>query len=456
MSDQTAVRPVETAGNRAHDLGIQGCLVSASANDGVVASVSAASARRAWTSKPFRRLWTGSSVSVLGSEIGELAIPLMALVTLGATAGELSALRAAQFAPFLIAALPLGLVVDRARRLPLMIWADLGRFAALAVLVTLVLTGHCSIPMTCAILAVVGTLTVLYQSADFALLPHVVTRAQLTDANAKLSASYSAAEISGRGIGGLLVQLLTAPVAVLINALGYVGSAVSLWGLRSQEPARPSAKAPAGASWRELAQGFSVAWRNPVLRGFLGGATVFNLAYEVFVLSVMLYLVTNLDAAPVTVGAVLVCGGVGSLLGAAIGPRLSALYHYGRVLVATLALGNTAPLGVLFALAVPEHQVVVFGACFLVMGLGIGISNAHVVTVRQIVSPEGALGRVNSAYRFVSWGAIPVGAALGGVAASSLGSWTGMVLGASGLASATLFVAASPVRQLAEVDHAAT
>jgi predicted MFS family arabinose efflux permease len=440
MSDQTAAQASDTA-TRAHPR-------STDASDPHAAP---ASDSQAWSSKPFRWLWAGSAVSVLGSEVGELAIPLLALISLDAGAGELSAMRTAQFAPFLVAALPLGLLVDRMRRLPLMIAADLGRFVSLTVLVALVLTGHGSVQLACSLLFVVGTLTVLYQSADFALLPHVVTRAQMTDANAKLSASYSAAEISGRGIGGLLVQLLSAPIAVLVNALGYVGSAVSLSRIHAEEPAFTQAT---GHPWRRVTQGFATAWRSPVLRGFLGGATVFNLAYEVFLLCVMLYLVADLDAAPPTVGAVLLCGGFGSLLGASIGPRLSSRYHYGRVLVATLALGNTAPLAVLLTVVVPGHEVLVMGASFLVMGVGIGISNAHVVTVRQIVAPEGMLGRVNSAYRFVSWGAIPVGASLGGLAAAALGPWAGMALGAGGLASATIFVVASPVRRLAVVECA--
>lgn len=216
---------------------------------------------RAWKSQQFRWLWFGSTASALGTEIGELAIPLLALISLSASAGELSALRAAQFAPFLIATLPIGLLVDRARRRPLMIGADLGRAVAVALIPVAIWLGFAGVPFLAILLFIVGTLTVLYQSADFALLPSLVSSAQLTDANAKLSASYSAAEIGGRGIGGLLVQYFTAPIAVLVNAGGYLVSALSLSRLRVSEPA-PQPLAERG--FAALISGLRIAWRNRV------------------------------------------------------------------------------------------------------------------------------------------------------------------------------------------------
>lgn len=406
---------------------------------------------RAWKSRPFRWLWAGSTASALGTEIGELAIPLLALLSLSASPAELSALRVAQFAPFLLAALPIGLLIDRVRRRPLMIGADLGRAFAVALIPLAVWLGVGEVPLLAALLFVVGTLTVLYQTADFALLPGLVTPGQLTDANAKLSASYSAAEIGGRGIGGLLVQYLTAPFAMLVNAIGFLLSAFSLSRLRVSEPApRPATDRGLDA----LLSGMRIAWRNRVLRGFLAGATTFNLFYEVFMICVMLYLVNRLGVSALVVGAVMVLGGVGSLIGSWFGPKISRRRHYGKVLLWTLAVGNTAPLLVGFAFFLPGHEVWVVMTAFVLMGMGIGISNAHVVTVRQIASPPESLGRVNAAYRFVSWGAVPIGALIGGVAASHLGSFGGMMVGAIGLASATLWVAGSPVRRLQTVQDA--
>jgi predicted MFS family arabinose efflux permease len=404
----------------------------------------------AWSSPSFRRLWAGSTLSAVGAEVGELAIPLFALGSLSASAAELSALRVAQFVPFLLATLPLGILVDHARRRPLMIIADLGRFAALVLIPVSFWLGLTDIAVVCALLLAVGTLTVLHQSADFAMLPTLLSPAQLADANGKLSASYSTAEIGGRGAGGLLVQALTAPVALLATAAGYLASAFVLTGIRLPEPT------PARRSGRlgDLPAGFRIATGNAVLRGFLGGATTFNLFYEVYLLSVTLYLVKQIAVAPAVLGAVLVIGGVGSLLGSWFGPKLSRRHHYGRVLLSTLAIGNTAPLLVALTPLTPGHEVPVVMAAFVVMGIGIGISNAHVVTVRQLVAPPGALGRLNSAYRMVSWGAIPIGATIGGVAATRLGPWGAMVLGAAGLAAATIWVVLSPVRKIQSAQDA--
>lgn len=405
----------------------------------------------AWHSRPFRWLWAGSTMSILGSEIGELAIPLLALISLSASASELSILRTAQFLPFLIATLPLGLLVDRARRRPLMIGADLGRFVLVAAIPVAVWTGTASIPLIATLLLLVGTLTVLYQSADFALLPHIVTRDQLTDANSKLFATISAAEISGRGLGGMLVQALTAPIAVLVNACGYLASALSLTRVKVAEPAlQPRTERRLEA----FLSGLRIAVRQPVLRGFLAGATTFNLAYEVFLLCVMLYLVNDINASALTVGVILSCGGVGSLFGAWFGPKLSRRHHYGRVLLGTLALGNSAPLLVFLTSTAGRYETPLMGAVFALMGLGMGISAAHVVTLRQMVAPVETMGRLNAAYRLVSWGAVPVGATLGGILATWVGAHAGMLVGAVGLALATVWVAMSPVRQLRELDDA--
>jgi MFS family permease len=406
---------------------------------------------RAWDSRPFRRLWLGSAVSVFGSEIGELALPLLALLTLSAGAGELSAIRTAQFLPFLIATLPLGVLVDRVRRRPLMVQADLGRFVLVAAIPVSVWAGFASIPLVCGLVFLVGTLTVLYQSADFALLPQVVTPRQLTDANAKVGATASAAEISGRGLGGVLVQVLTAPVAVLLNAFGYLVSALSVARIPvTEDRAERGGHRPVKA----MAQALRLATSNPVLRGFLGGATTFNLFNEVFFLCLMLYLVEQVAATPALIGAVLVAGGVGSFLGAWFGAKLGRRFGYGKVLITTLAIGNTAPLGSAFTVLVPGREVIVLVCVFLVMGAGIGISNAHVVTVRQVVASPSERGRLNAAYRLVSWGAIPAGALLGGVAAGLAGPWAGMVIGAAGMATATLWVGASPVPRLHRLEDA--
>jgi hypothetical protein len=272
-------------------------------------------------SRPFRWLWTGSAVSMFGSEVAELALPLLALVTLSASAGEVATLRAAQFLPFLLATLPLGLLVDRRRRLPLMIGADLGRFLLIGSIPVTIWLGFGHMEVLYVAVFCAGILTVLYQIADFSFLPTLVRTDQLPYANSRIVATQSAMEIGGRGLGGLLVQALTAPVAVAVNAAAYLLSAASLSRIRVDEPRlqRPGKRSPI----REVVEGVGYAVRNKYLRALLGEATTFNLFNEAFILGLMIYAVRDLEISPAGIGLVLTAGGLGSFLGAWFGTRVT-------------------------------------------------------------------------------------------------------------------------------------
>ncbi|SCG76428.1 MFS transporter [Micromonospora humi] len=414
----------------------------------------------AWSNPNFRRLWRGSAASALGSEVAELALPLFALLTLSASAAQASTLRVVQFLPFLLATLPAGLLVDRLGpgRLRLMVGADLGRALLVLLIPVAAWTGTATMTGLYVVVFVVATLTVLFQVADFAVLPAIVDEGQLVDANGKISAAQSAAEMSGRGLGGLLVQAVSAPVALLCNALGHVASAVSLGRIRLAGADRqPAALRPSGhrSALREAAQGVVVAIRHRYVRPLLGEAATFNLFNEVFVLGLLLYAVQVARLGPVAIGAVFTAGGIGSFVGAWFGARLTGRFGYGRVLLCTLAVGNGAPLGALLANRAGAGLLPLLGAVFAVMGVGIGIANVHAVSLRQTATPERLRGRVNAAYRLISWGCVPVGAALGGVVATQAGPFAAMSIGAVGVSLATLWVVFSRVPALAAIHDAA-
>lgn len=418
-------------------------------------------ANRAWAVANFRWLWRGSAASTLGSEVGEIALPLFALLTLSAGAAEVSALRVAQFLPFLLATLPVGLLVDRLRgaRLRLMIGSDLSRGLLLAVVPVAAWAGFASMPMLYGVVFAAALFTVTFQLADFAVLPAVVAPAQLVDANGKLSATQSASEVGGRGVGGLLVQFLSAPVAVLLNALGFLVSAVALSRIRllpaaNSQPPEPLEPGARRSAWREAMQGVGVTLRHRYVRPLLAEATTFNLFNEVFVLGLMLFVVRDAHVSPVAIGAVFTAGGLGSFVGAWFGARATARFGYGRVLLATLILGNGAPLGVLWAPRAGSGVVPLLCGVFLLMGVGIGVANVHAVSLRQAALPEQLRGRVNAAYRLVSWGAVPIGATLGGVIATTGGPYAAMATGAVGISLATGWVACSAVPRLASIGEA--
>jgi MFS family permease len=438
-------------------------------------TVDASATRSAWGNRDFRRLWFGSTVSWFGSQIGELALPLLAIVTLRASPGQLGILRGAQFLPFLVATLPLGVLVDRRRRRPLMIGADAGRFLLIGVIPAAVWVGLASMELLYGLAFVAGILTVLYQLADFALLPRVVDDDQLVDGNGRLAASQAAAETSGKGLGGVIVQVLSPPVAVMVDAVTYLVSALTLSRLRTAEtpptppglpiqpsqlaqPALPALQAkdrsPWRDGWRDAREGLGIVVRNRYLRPLLGEATTFNFFNEIFILGLLLYAVRDLGLNAAQIGLVFTAGGVGSFLGAWFGPRITGRFGYGRVLLVTLVLGNTAPVAVAASTDSRAAALAVLTAAFATMGVGIGIANVHAVSLRQSATPAHLHGRVNAGYRLISWGAVPLGASLGGLLAAQLGAHAATLIGAFGIPIATVWVAASPVPRLASIQDA--
>jgi Na+/melibiose symporter-like transporter len=429
-------------------------------------TVAVSATRSAWGNRDFRRLWFGSTVSWFGSQIGELALPLLAIVTLRASPGQLGILRGAQFLPFLLATLPLGVLVDRRRRRPLMIGADAGRFLLIGVIPAAVWAGLATMELLYCLAFLAGILTVLYQLADFALLPRVVDDDQLVDGNGRLAASQAAAETSGKGLGGVIVQALSAPVAVLVDAVSYLVSALTLSRLRTAEPpptpaARPAQPArpakdrlPWRDGWRDAREGLGIVVRNRYLRPLLGEATTFNFFNEIFILGLLLYAVRDLGLNAAQIGLVFTAGGVGSFLGAWFGPRITGRFGYGRVLLVTLLLGNTAPVAVVASTDSRAVALTVLTTAFAVMGVGIGIANVHAVSLRQSATPAHLHGRVNAGYRLISWGAVPLGASLGGLLAAQLGAHAATLIGACGIPMATVWVAASSIPRLASIQEA--
>lgn len=408
----------------------------------------------AWSIHRFRYLWGAGALSGLGAEIGELALPSLALITLGATAAEASWVRAAMLAPFLFVTLWFGVIVDRRARRPLMIGADLVRGVVLVMVCLLALGGRLTIPLLVAATAVLGTMTVLYQLADFAFLPQIVPERHLIDANAKITATQSALQIAGSGVGGVLVQALTAPIAVVMNALGYLLSGLLISRVRPAE-SRPSAPARRSAL-AEARTGLRMLLRHPILRALAAEASLWNLGNEIFMLALAVHVLNAAAAGPMILGLIVTCGGVGAFVGSVSSARLTARYGYGRSLLISLVLGNTAPLlGVLGAALVPAGAFPFLGAAFLVSGIGIGIANSQSTSIRQIAVAEEFRGRVNAGYRLASWGALSIGALIGGVLTTILGPVTAAIAGTALMALATLPVALSPARHVRTIEEVA-
>jgi MFS family permease len=405
---------------------------------------------RAWRIPAFRRVWGAGAFSSLGAEIGELAIPVLALVTLGASAAELSFVRAALLIPYLVLTLWLGVVVDRMPRRPLMIIADVDRGVALLIVCGLALGGWLSIPVLVVAAALVGSLTVLYTLADFSFLPLVVKEDALIDANAKITATQSIIGVGGAGAGGFLVQVLTAPVALAVNAGGYLASAILLSRVRVVERRRGKTQ----SALAEAKAGITVLVRHRILRALVSEASFWNFGNEIFLLALSILLLQTHGYGPVVLGLVLMAIGVGTFIGSIASRALTARFGYGRSLIAALLIGNSAPLiGVLFVRDASWQGMFALAGAFVLSGIGIGIANSQAVSLRQLaVAPE-VRGRVNAGYRLVSWGALSVGALVGGLLATVCGPWLAAVIGAALMALASAPVVASPVRRMRALEE---
>ncbi|MCR2816887.1 MFS transporter [Microbacterium jiangjiandongii] len=407
-----------------------------------------------WPSRSFRWLWAASATSLLGSEIGELALPLLALLTLDASAGELAVVRVAQYAPFLVLTLALGVMVDRMRRKRLLIAADLARGVVLTAIVIAALALPLPIWMLAVAVFVIGTCTVLAQLADFSLLPAVVPNDRLTDANARLTSTQSAMSIAGSGVGGVIVQTLTAPIALAANAATYLFSALFLTRVTAVERARNEA-VDRVSPWLEARAGLAFLRRNRVVRDLALEAATWNFASEILLLGLTLHVTQQYDLGPAILGGLLMTSGAGAVLGALVSARATRRFGYGRSLIAASIVGNSAPLALIFTAAAPSAAALaVAGVALALSGFGVGLAGAQAVTVRQLATPDDIRGRVNAAYRFLSWGMIAIGAIAAGFVATAGGPAVAIVVGAVGTTLATGWILWSPVRKLRGLDDA--
>lgn len=193
--------------------------------------------------------------------------------------------------------------------------------------------------------------------------------------------------------------------------------------------------------------------RHRVVRALAAEATIWNLGNEVFMLALTVLIVDSRQDGPLMLGLIFMAGGLGAFLGAGISARLTERFGYGRSLVTAMLVGNTAPLvGVLFSSDTSVKSLVVLSAAFFASGFGTGVANSQAVTVRQVTVPENLRGRVNASYRMLSWGALAIGALLGGWLISAVGGWLAAALGTAAMAASTLPVALSPVRQMRDLE----
>jgi MFS family permease len=394
--------------------------------------------------RDFARLWAGETVSTFGSQVTELALPLAAVLTLAAGPLEMGVLTAAGTAPYLVVALPAGVWIDRLRRRRrLMILADLGRAALLASVPLAYALGVLGIAQLFAVALIAGTLTVLFNTAFTTLLPGLVPEQHLTSANGRLQTSAAAAQVAGPGIAGALVQALSAPAAILIDAVSYLFSAAALSRIEAEEVAPPAGdRRPMR---RDVADGLRFVLGEPSLRAIVGSAATLNL-FGLLIFSILiLYARRDLHLEAGAIGLIFAAGGVGALIGALAAPGLARRLGQGRTIFAATVWFSVHLL--VIPLATGSHAAAILAGNEFLGGLAVMVFDVNAMTLAQMTSPARMLGRMSATMGFVTQGAKPLGALLGGVLGELLGLHTALWVAGVGGTGAVLWTWFSPLRR---------
>jgi MFS family permease len=406
------------------------------------------SAHGLWRNSDFLKLWGGETVSQFGNQISQLALPLTAVLALDASPAEMGVLNAAIYAPFLVLTLLVGVWVDRAKRRPIMLLSAVGRALVLAILPALHVLDVLSIGHLYVAALVLGSLTVFFEVTYQSYLPSLVRSDQLVESNSKLQVSASSAQVGGPALAGWLVGWLGGPVALLIDAVSFVVSALSLAAIRTKEE-RPEPPAREGRSIiRDIGKGLRFTFGNRWLRPCVLEAGTYNMFWLTLETVFLLYTTDELGLGPGAIGLVLGGGAMGALVGSFLPGWLGTRWGIGPTISMSMVLGCAAPVLVPLAAGPTPVLLSLLVVSFFLGGAGTTVANVHVVSLRQVVTPPDVLGRMNASYRFVAWGTVPIGALLGGALGSTIGLRPTLFVAAAGVFSAALWIVLSPVRSL--------
>jgi MFS family permease len=389
-------------------------------------------------------------VSLFGDQISALALPLLAVLGLHAGPAEMGYLIAAALVPNLLFSVLAGAVIDRypwKRRT--MVIADVGRALLLTAVPVAFLLDVLTIEQLYVVAFLSGTLSVLFEVSHSTLFVSLVPKKDYIEANTLLSGARAMSYVAGPSLGGILVQTLTAPIAVLADAVSYLVSAVFLMKIRPTEPP------PSGAKGLGVGHGLSFIARSPIVRSILLGTTTLNLFNYMFAALFVLYVSTELGVSPGLLGAVIGAGAFGALLGAAVTPRIARKLGIGRTLVLSF-VAFPAPL-LLVPLAggpTPLMLGMLFAAEFL-SGLGVMMLDITDSSVQTAVIPDELRARVSGAERTINYGIRPIGALLGGGLGATLGIQPTMWIATVGAIAGVLWVLPSEAAKLRNLPEEA-
>ena len=392
-----------------------------------------------WRHRDFLLLWSAQGVSAVGSRITRTALPIAAIVTAGAGAIDLGFLTVALTLPGAVLAWVGGGIVDRRRRRPLMIGADLVRATALLAIPLAAVFSHVTLPLLFAVAVVTGVATMLYNLADHVFITDLVSSKRLLDANGKREAVDAIAEISGPALGGALVAWLTAPVAIAADAVTFVVSALLLGKIRKRETIAPP---PSTTSFvDDVRTGIRVVWRNATVRAlFLATATLtFCMSFMASLYT--LFALSDLALTPAELGVTIGCGGIGGLAGAALAAPAATRFGPRRALIGALLVGGAVQVLIPLAPPVPAIAMTMLIATQVIGDGALTVYLINETTLRQRLLPAETLGRAAATWQVATGLLTPAGALAGAALAESIGMRPTLWMLAIGIALAAAWLA---------------
>ena len=403
----------------------------------------------------FLKLWTAGTISQFGTQVSLLAIPLVAVILLQASALEVALLGTIEFLPFILFSLPAGAWVDRLRRRPILIVGDIGRGVMLVSIPIAYAFDALTIWQLYVVGFVAGTLTVFFDVAYQSYLPSLVDRDQLVEGNSRLEVTRSLAQTAGPALGGGMIGILTAPIAILLDSISYGVSAFFVFLIRRHEPTPDRHVDEHGerreGMRKEVIAGLRYVLGNRYLRGIAVATGTSNLFSSIAFATYIVYAVRELGLSATEIGIIFGLGNLGALAGALTGNRLSARFGLGRTIVGSMFL--TAPGVLLVALAPRSSPVPFLIAAGLLIGFSGVIYNINQVSFRQAITPLTMQGRMNATMRFIVWGTIPIGQILGGIIATAASLSAAIWVGAIGSFLAVVPLVISPVHSLRKMPE---
>ena len=402
--------------------------------------------RHFFLDRHFALLWSAQTISSFGSHITGIGLPIAALLLLRATSAQMGLLTALAALPGLVAGLLIGIWVDRLPRRLVLIAMDLGRALLLALIPLLAAFGWLHLAWLYLITALAGLCTAAFEVASLAFLPTLLPPAKLPTGNSRLSTSESLAEIAGPPLAGLLIQLLTAPLAILLDALSFLCSALCIGLMRAPERARP-AHVEHTHLWREMREGLEVFWNNPILRALGAYACTRTFFGGAFAALYLIYVVQLFGASSLAYGILVACGGVGALIGSLGANWWTRRATPGRTLIVSALLFALLSFCTPLASGPMPFAFALMAFSQLFGDAGFAIYSIYEISLRQTIVPKRLLGRVNACMHMLSEGAMPLGALLAGLLSEFIGIRLTLLVGSGGMLLACAWLLFSPLHR---------